>query len=530
MGIYLNPGNDAFLEAIQSEIYVDKTGLIAYTNRVMGTVRKNICVSRPRRFGKSMAANMLCAYYSHGCCSAALFQGRKIHEDTSFTEHLNQYDVLFLNMQQFIRGARTPGNFVNYIEQKVLSEIKTLFPHLLHEQESSLPDALMSIYTKGEQGKPGFIIIIDEWDCIFREMKEDENSQKYYLYFLRDLLKDRPYVKLAYMTGILPIKKYGTHSALNIFEEFSMTDPKYLAPYTGFTEEEVKQLCLEYHMDFEEARQWYDGYRLDSHLHIYNPKSISDAMHNRKFKSYWTRTETYEALRVYIDMNFDGLKDAVIAMTCGERCEINPDKFQNDMTTFQSKDDVLTLLAHLGYLSYEESTRTVCIPNMEIAGEFRNAIEGSRGWEHLAKAIQHSEKLLDATLNQDEQAVAQGIDAVHTEHISLLSYNTETSLSCVISLAYFSAQKEYILIREFPSGKGFADIVFLPRKSSAKPAMIIELKWDKSATGAIAQIKNKGYVQALETYSGNILLVGINYSKKSKRHSCIIERYSPNNA
>ena len=376
-------------------------------------------------------------------------------------------------------------------------------------------------------------MIIDEWDTIFREDPDDEEAQKLYLQLLRGLFKDatsKEFLALGYLTGILPVKKYGTQSALNNFDEFTMINPEPLEEYVGFTEEEVQGLCQEYHTDYDKIRQWYDGYQLNDHLHIYNPKSVVDALRRHRIDNYWTRTETYESLKKYISMNFDGLKDDVIEMLGGGRCHVNPDKFQNDMTTFQSKDDVLTLLAHLGYLSYEESTRTVCIPNMEIAGEFRNAIEGSRGWEHLAKAIQHSEKLLDATLNQDEQAVAQGIDAVHTEHISLLSYNTENSLSCVISLAYFSAQKEYILIREFPSGKGFADIVFLPRKSSAKPAMIIELKWDKSATGAIAQIKNKGYVQALETYSGNILLVGINYSKKSKRHSCIIERYSPNNA
>lgn len=199
--------------------------------------------------------------------------------------------------------------------------------------------------------------------------------------FQRDLLKDRSYVKLAYMTGILPIKKYGTHSALNIFDEFSMTDPKFLAEYVGFTENEVRQLCGDYSMDFEEARKWYDGYVFGENLHIYNPKSIVDSMYNRKFRSYWTRTETYEALKVYIDMNFDGLKDAVISMLGGGKCRINPEKFQNDMTSFADRDDVLTLLVHLGYLAYEEDDQSVFLPNMEIAGEFRNAIEGSKGWK-----------------------------------------------------------------------------------------------------------------------------------------------------
>lgn len=525
MGIYLNPGNDRFRKVLRSEIYVDKSELIAYMNNVMDSEMGYICVSRPRRFGKSVAANMLCAYYTKDCDSESLFKSQRIANDPLFREHLNKHNVLMLNIQQFIRGAGTPDNLANYIEQKVLSEIKEFYKDYVDVTETSLPDALTSIYAKSQDEQKGFIFIIDEWDCIFREMKGNENAQKGYLDFLRDLLKDRVYVKLAYMTGILPIKKYGTHSALNIFEEFSMTDPKFLAPYAGFTEDEVKQLCADYHMDFDEARQWYDGYLLSNNLHLYNPKSIVDAMRNRKFKSYWTRTETYEALRIYIDMNFDGLKDSIITMVGGGYCRINPEKFQNDMTNFESKDDVLTLLVHLGYLTYDEIRQCVFIPNMEIAGEFRNAIDGSKGWGRLAEVLRNSEDLLEATLNMDERAVEKGIEAIHTEHISILSYNNENSLSCVITLAYFSAKKDYLLIREFPSGRGFADIIFLPRKPAEVPAIIVELKWDQDVTGAIAQIKDKKYVNTLEGYCGDILLVGISYNKKTKTHHCIIEKY-----
>lgn len=523
MGIYLNPGNDAFQREVCSEIYVDKTGLIEYTNRVLGTGRNNICVSRPRRFGKSMAANMLCAYYDRECDSRELFQHRKIAAFHSFEEHLNRHDVIFLNIQQFIRGAGTLENLAAYIESRVLEEICEVYPNFVKSKEKNLPDALAAIYAKSRQEQKGFIFIIDEWDCIFREAKDNREGQKVYLDFLRDLLKDRSYVKLAYMTGILPIKKYGTHSALNIFDEFSMTDPKFLAEYVGFTESEVRQLCADYRMDFEEARRWYDGYVFENDMHIYNPKSIVDSMYNRKFKSYWTRTETYEALKIYMDMNFDGLKDAVISMLGGGTCRINPEKFQNDMTSFGDRDDVLTLLVHLGYLTYQESDHMVRIPNAEIAGEFRNAIEGSEGWERLAEVLQNSEALLEATLNCDEVAVAEGIEAAHMEHVSILSYNDENSLSCVISLAYFYAQTDYILIREMPGGKGFSDIVFLPRKVSEKPAMVVELKWNQSVEGAIDQIKERKYGKALQDYSGNVLLVAVNYDKKTKKHSCIIE-------
>lgn len=523
MGILLNPGKEAFAISVGSEIYVDKTGLLAFTNSRIGKEKRFICISRPRRFGKSMAANMLCAYYSRECDSAALFRDLKIAGDASFCRHLNRYDVIMLNIQQFLRKAENLKELPQIIEMKVLAELRERYPDLVAEDENSLPDALTVIYAKEQREDKGFVFILDEWDCIFREQKEDKDAQKAYLDFLRDLFKDRVYVKLAYMTGILPIKKYGTHSALNIFDEFSMTDPKWLAEYVGFTEQEARSLCESYAMDFDEVQRWYDGYRFCDAEHIYNPKSVVDAVTERRYRSYWISTETYDALRFYIDMNFDGLKDAVISMLGGIPQRIEVRTFQNDMTNLAGKDDVLTLLVHLGYLAFDEENSQVFIPNQEVAEEFRNVIRVSSGWEPFAEIINQSEALLEATLQKDADAVAAGIDEVHSAHTSVLSYNNENSLSCVITLAYFSAQKDYVLIREFPTGKGFADIVFLPRKGVNKPALIIELKWDASADGAISQIHQKKYVQALEGYEGEVLLVGINYDKKTKRHQCRIE-------
>lgn len=372
MGIYFNPGNDGFATAIRSKIYVDKTQLIAFTNEVFATEQKYICVSRPRRFGKSMAANMLCAYYCRECDSRTLFSGLKIAEDPTCEVYLNQYNVLFLNMQQLLSSAGNAEQLVPYIQKVLLEELSFIYGQTLSIDEMRLPEALAAIYAAHKQG---FVIIIDEWDCVFRETKEQALAQRQYLDFLKDFLKDRTYVKLAYMTGILPIKKYGTHSALNVFYEYSMTDPKRLAEFVGFTEDEVKTLCQKYHMDFDEAKRWYDGYCFRRMEHVYNPKSIVDAMLEETFHSYWVSTETYEALKIYIDMNFDGLKDSVISMMGGNRCKINPRRFQNDMTSFDSKDDVLTLLVHLGYLAYDEKTQMVFIPNQEIMDEFESAVE-----------------------------------------------------------------------------------------------------------------------------------------------------------
>ncbi|MDE6607395.1 MAG: AAA family ATPase, partial [Lachnospiraceae bacterium] len=382
MGIYLNPDNVGFWKSVRSEIYVDKTGLIAYTNRYLNTQQQFICVSRPRRFGKSMTLNMLAAYYSRGCDSAELFRGFEIEKQETFRQHLNQYDVIYLNMQQFLIEAEA-GKVTEYLEKEVVRELRKEYGEILNEQNSrKLAPILREIYV--ETGRQ-FIFLIDEWDCVMRERQESEELQKQYLDFLRNLLKDQAYVALAYMTGILPVKKYGQHSALNMFREYSMTDQKALEKYTGFTEEEVKGLCERFDMDFVETSNWYDGYRFTQFGHVYNPRSVVEAMSCHKFSNYWTSTETYEALKVYIDMDFDGLRADIVQMLGGGRVRVNPFSFQNDMRNFKTKDDILTLLIHLGYLGFDSEKEEAFIPNKEIIREFENAMS-TGGWsEHSNK-------------------------------------------------------------------------------------------------------------------------------------------------
>ena len=521
MGVYLNPKNKRFWEATRSEIYVDKTGLIAYTNKRINTEQKYICVSRPRRFGKSMALNMLVAYYSCGCDSQELFAGRKIEQDKSFAEHLNQYDVIYLNMQQFLIEA-VSEKVTEYLEQEVLRELRKEYGELLNREGIGLAAALREIFAETDRQ---FIFLIDEWDCVMRERQESEVLQKQYLDFLRNLLKDQDYVALAYMTGILPVKKYGLHSALNMFWEYSMTDQDIFEEYTGFTEEEVRMLCEQFDMEFAEAGSWYDGYRFTKYQHIYNPKSVVEAMHRHKFSNYWTATETYDALKLYIDMDFDGLRLDIVQMLGGGGVKVNTRSFQNDMRNFKVKDDVLTLLIHLGYLGYDFDTEEAFIPNKEIIREFESAMSVS-GWPEIMRVLKASQKLLQDTLNGDADSVAEGLDKAHTEVASILTYNDENSLSCAISLAYYSARENYRLIRELPTGRGYADVVFLPLPHSGKPALVVELKYDKSVSTAIQQIKDRHYTQAIEDYVGEILLVAVNYDKDSpnKPHSCVIEK------
>lgn len=345
--------------------------------------------------------------------------------------------------------------------------------------------------------------------------------QKEYLQLLRGMFKSSltdKMIEAAYMTGILPIKKYGTQSALTDFREYSMIQPKKLAEYVGFTEREVQSLCRQYHMDFEDLKNWYDGYSFSREKSVYSPNSVIQAIQNEELGDYWTETETYESLKYYIGLNEDGLKDAVITMLGGESCRINTRTFQNDMSSIHGKDELI----HLGYLAYDSYKKEVYIPNQEVADEFKNAVENS-GWEGISSTLQKSEALLEATLRRDEELVARGIDEVHMANTSVLAYNNENALSCVITIAYYTAQKDYDLIREFPAGKGFADIVFLPKKHTDKPALLVELKWDKTSMGAIEQIIDKKYSGVLKEYQGNLLLVGINYNKKDKKHECTIK-------
>lgn len=527
MGSYLNPGNKGFRESINSMIYVDKTTLIEKTNALVDTRQKYICVSRPRRFGKSMAADMLAAYYGREESCADLFDRLAISRSESYRKYLNQYDVIKVNMQEFLSTASDVDDMLSMLRKYLLFDLTEHFGEIRFRDENNLISVMKDIFAKT---KCPFVILIDEWDCLFREYKQNQDAQKQYLDFLRAWLKDQDYVALAYMTGILPIKKYGSHSALNMFTEYSMMNPREMAEFFGFTEDEVESLCKQYKRSFEEARAWYDGYELvtvegkkKKTCAMYSPKSVVDAMVTGIFDNYWNQTETYEALKAYIRMNFDGLKDAIVRMVGGDSIQINPGTFSNDMTTFQGKDDVLTLLVHLGYLSYHWPDKTVSIPNKEVSQEYVNAIS-TMDWHEVVSSVEASRKLLESLWGMDGDAVAAGIDRAHKE-VAILQYNDENALSCTINLAFYFAREYYTIIRELPTGKGFADICLIPRKLYAdKPAAVIELKWDKSAVGAIAQIKDKHYVDALKDYQGNLLLAGIDYNKKTKKHTCVIEK------
>ena len=529
MGRFVNPDNSAFQVALNSKIYIDKTGLIEYTNSVLDTSDAYICNSRPRRFGKSYTANMLAAYYSKGCNSEEMFSGLDISRKSDFKTHLNQYDVIHIDIQWFLANCYNSNKIVSFLSDSVISELRDIYPDILPLGELSLPDSLSRIKDKTGQK---FIIIIDEWDVLIRDEATNYYIQNEYINFLRGMFKGTEptkYIQLAYLTGILPIKKEKTQSAVNNLEEFTMLHSYELAPYIGFTENEVKMLCQKYDRDFEKVKKWYDGYLLENY-EIYNPKAVVSVMLRGKFRSYWSETGSYEVIVPLINMNYDGLKNTIIEMLSGQNVKVNTLTFKNDPANIQSKDDVITYLIHLGYLGYNEKDETAFIPNEEIRHELINAVK-STNWSDLIHFQYESNHLLDATLSMNTQEVAEQIQKIHSEYASSIQYNDENSLSSVLTIAYLNSMQYYFKpIRELPTGKGFADFIYIPKPEYIRdyPALIVELKWNKNAKTALEQIKNKDYPEAIKQYTGNIILVAINYDKKSKNHECIIEKLSVN--
>lgn len=520
MGVYINVGNSGFQRARNSE-YVDKSELLAIINQTLFTEHCFSCVSRCRRFGKSMAAKMLCAYYDQSSDSKHLFEDLKIAQNTSFEKHLNKYPTIFLDISDFVSRYKS-DDIVGKLNSKIIADIREAYPEVPVKDDDDLMDYLIRITSiKHIQ----FFFIIDEWDAICREFQADTTAVDEYVNWLRRLFKGGQSAQVfvgAYLTGILPIKKYNTESALNNFMEYSMVNPGQLSGYYGFTKEEVHALCQKHDMDFSEMEKWYDGYKIGNESSVFNPNSVMQAIWNKKCRSYWASTGAYDVVASYVQMNFEGLKDDIINMLGGGSCRIDPTSFQNTMSSIKSKNDVLTLLVHLGYLAYDEDISECYIPNQEVGGEMVNAVKDTN-WHHVIESINESQTILQAVLDKDEQTVAHCVDKAHDENTSILSYNNENSLACVLSLAFYYAKNDYIFHRELPTGKGFADIVLMPRRNTPTPAILLELKYNISADAAIEQIHRKQYQSKVLQAHEEVILVGINYDRETKRHECKIE-------
>ena len=523
MGVYFNPNNESFTQAKNSMIYVDKTGLLEVLNRRLSTEDKCIAVSHARRFGKSHAAGMIDAYYSCGCNSSKLFENTKIATNADYKKYMNKYNVIHLDISSVWDFHKE--DLIESIKERVCEDFHKEYGDTLN-YDKDLCLLIQEIYARTGIT---FVIIIDEWDCVIRN-SEDKDLVHKYLHFLHSLFKSeesKGFLALAYITGILPIKKIKDESALNNFDEYTMLKSNPITKYYGFTENEVRGLCEEYDMDFDIVKAWYNGYLIDG-MHMYNPNSVSMAMKRKDFASYWKNTSSFASINTFITMNYAGLKDDIMTMLAGGMVMVETESFQNDLSEINSKDDAITALIHLGYLGYDAERKSAYVPNYEVAKAFQMALKNGE-WSEISEAISRCDELLMATIDGKADKAAEIIELAHETYTSILTYNDENSLSCVLTMAYFTAPAYYNVIREMPAGKGFADFVFIPRSNAGfRPAMVVELKYNQSADTAIKQIKETRYQGALAGYHDRILLVGVNYDaegKDKKHHTCVIEEW-----
>lgn len=523
MGRYLNRSNEKYAKFSKTKYFVDKTEMI---NRLLDKDddEKFLCCSRPRRFGKSLTAHMLVAYFSKGADSGSLFEPLKCVKDEVFLGNLNQYDTIFMDIQaQFVEALDQDINPNHYIRQNILRELKKEYPDLVRD-EMAVSTALAVIHA--ETGSE-FVIIFDEWDYPIRELAENSRERLDYIEFLRMMFKNaeaQDYVRLAYLTGILPMVRAKGQSAVNNFDEYTMTDARDMGGDIGFVEAEVRELCERYGVSVEEMKRWYDGYNLGG-VEVYNPLSVVRAVESGKFRQYWTETGTYEDIRSLIEYDFDGLKEAVIQMLSGNRISVSVYGCRNDMYTFRGKDQIITTLIHLGYFAYDADTEEAYVPNKEIREIFYQYMENNQN-DPLSSFLKYSREALGAVLGSEQERVAELVQKVHDDFVSSIEYNDENSLSCTVMITLLASFMYYQKpIREYPGGKGFADLVYLPLpQCPQRPVIVVELKWNQSADTAIAQIREKRYPDSLKDYYGDILLVGISYEKKTREHACVIEQ------
>lgn len=483
-----------------------------------------------------MAAQMLYAYYDKSCDSRHLFQDLKVADlenpvnqnpETAFETHLNKYPTIYIDITDFTSRYHGRDNIVEILVRKVKSDIIRAYPDVTFDPDDDLMDTL-SLLTEltGEQ----FIMIIDEWDALCRELADKPQLMTDYVSLLRSLFKggntDRVFAAV-YMTGILPIKQYGTQSALNNFQSYSMMSPDPIGGCFGFTRDEVKALCQKYDMPYEEMVKWYDGYTMGSAGHIFNPTSVMLALNKHQIDNYWSRTSSFSYLLGLINLNFEGVKEKIMSLLKDETTKISVERYGDDGGQLSSADELFMLLVHYGYFTYDINSREIAIPNQEIRHELLNVVRtGNR--KELVKLIEDSDTLLAATLAMDEQYVAEALDQFHSQYTTPRFYNNEQALRGLVRYAYISAISDFVPMEELPTGKGFVDVAFIPSRPVGNPVIVVELKYNDTVDTAIAQIKDRRYPEKLLPFADNLLLVGISYDKETKKHSCRIEKISKN--
>ena len=536
MGIYLNSINAYTLYKSETEkpYFVDKSEMLKELFPLVETGNNHICITRPRRFGKTVMANMIDSFFSRAYDSKNIFRELHIAEDKNYGQYLNRYPVVHISFNDMPKKCASYEQYIERVERRLIRDLRIEYPEVEIDGEEAVWDAFMELFAQRPSER--FIFILDEWDFIFHQQFISEVEKEFYLAFLRNLLKDRPYVKLAYMTGILPIAKYSSGSELNMFAEYTMVTERRFAGYFGFTEKEVDLLFEKYERESaglgevtrEGLKKWYDGYFTKTEERLYNPRSVVMALSNSNLGNYWTSAGPYDEIYYYIENNISAVRDDLAHMMSGTAVPAKIREYAATSQSLQTREEIFSAMVVYGFLSYNKGK--VSIPNKELMDKFADMLQKESSLGYIYRLAKESQRMLRATLDGDTKTMEEILERAHDVEIPLLSYNNEADLTAVVNLVYLSARDTYRVERESRAGRGYVDFIFYPETDTSADGIILELKVDHEPEEAIMQIKEKRYAEAFgagpgekQKFSGRILGVGIGYDKKSKIHRCKVE-------
>lgn len=536
MGIYLNSRSAYTLYKSETEkpYFVDKTKMLEELFPLVQTGNNHICITRPRRFGKTVMANMIASFFSKACDAQDIFRSLQIAQSEEYDKYRNQFPVIHISFNEFGRRCNSYEQYIEWIEKRLVKDLKKEYPESGISEEAGAAETLLELYAEDDAAQ--FIFVLDEWDFIFHQNFITENDKRDYLLFLRNLLKDKPYVRLAYMTGILPIAKYSSGSELNMFSEFTMASEERFSEYFGFTEKDVDMLFSRYQERNEKQQQvtreglkeWYDGYHTKAGERLYNPRSVVMSLSNNNLGNYWTSSGPYDELYYYIERNVDAVRDDLARMVSGIPVPAKVREYAATSQELKTKEEIFSAMVVYGFLSYENGK--VSIPNKELGDKFAEMLQKEPSLGYVHRLARESERMLQATLAGDTKTMEEVLELVHDTEVPILSYNHETELAAVVNLIFLAARDTYRVEREDKAGKGYVDFIFYPETDKSADCLILELKVDHTPDEAIQQIKEKNYALRFRgkigeniKYSGRILAVGISYGKAEKKHSCRVE-------
>lgn len=522
---------DRYRAVLNSPYFVDKTLLLEELIPLLCQEQRFVCITRPRRFGKTVMANMIGAFFQKGADSCDIFDNLLIAGKEDYKNHLNRHNVIFIDFSEMPENCSSYSQYISRILSGLKQDLSNAFPELDIDKEKSVWDILTAVFEKNGQK---FIFIMDEWDAVFHMSFITEDNRKEYLQFLKLLLKSKSYVELAYITGILPIAKYSSGSELNMFQEYDMATKIRYSEYFGFLDSEIDMLYERYtkntvnpRITRQELKEWYDGYHTASGERLYNPRSVVCALSDGQLASYWTSSGPYDEIFYYIRNDLEHIRDDLALMVCGESVDARIGEFAAFSMDLKTKNQIYSAMVVYGLLTYDDGR--VLIPNRELMLKYDELLQTEDSLGYVYRMAARSEQMLKATFAGDTDTMAEVLEYVHDTEIPVLSYNHETELAAVVNLVYLAARDRYRVEREDKAGKGFVDFIFYPLRRN-DPCMILELKVDHTPEEAIHQIKEKKYISRfsgklgeLPQYTGRILAVGIGYKKKTKQHLCAVE-------